>query len=188
MVLLAHHLSVEAANGVALGFRVRDGEGRPRFVTAARVGGSLLSSDLTVSYERNALPAGAPKPGDGNVLKPLHGVNLGGHGWLGKGTWALTSTLLVGAAWATMAIFDGRERLPSQLRAASIDRQSWYAAVWEAYALSLVQSFLLVDLAKVLCLALTSEPLLARLGLHRRGGRWLARPIRRVHKLLDLFL
>ena len=87
-----------------------------------------------------------------------------------------------------MLVFEARERLPSQLQAASVDQQSWHAAVQESYALSLVQSFLLIDLMKVLCLTLTLQPLLSRVGLNKRGGRCLSKPMRRLHKLLDFML
>ena len=110
---------------------------------------------------------------------------MGGFGIL---AWVFNGLLLVASTFGTLLVLDARQRLPSELQAASVDDKTWYEAVLEAFLLSLLQSFLLVDLVKALCLTLTSEPILARVGLRKPGGKAFAKPIRRLHTMLDLLL
>ena len=182
----AQHLSLDPTYAVAVGFCVR-ANGQSAFVPASHIGGSLFSRRLTIGYEGAALPAGASEPNRSNVIRSQHGLRLGGSGGLGGLAWAFNGALLVGATFGSMLVLESRA-LPSPLQASAVDEQSWYASVRETYILSLVQSLLLVDLLKVLCLTLTSEPMLARVGLKKRGRKCLGKPIRRLHKVLEFLL
>ena len=94
-------------------------------------------------------------------------------------------------------VADARSQYPRSLQASAIGQADWEASVLGACALGLVHSFLLVDLAKVLCLTFTSTPALALCGLSNgRRKRPLGRvcdvcirkPLRRAHKFLDALL
>ena len=186
--LSVHQLSTDPNGSVAVGFHLR-AHGKPAFVAASHISGTLLSRRVTVQYAPAALPLGVSEPSRSNVMKsPQVALWLGGAGWFSWLAWAVNTALLLVATFATMLVFEARERLPLQLQAASVEDASWHAAVREACFLSLLQSFLLIDFIKVLCLTLTSDLALARAGMRKRSGKCFARPIRRFHKLLDWFL
>ena len=191
-------LSIDPAGGVEVGFMLRTPTETTHggvFVPAEHVGGTLSSSLITIHYPRAALPPGASPPTVSEVVRPLtsKGYHARGGSVLGWGAadaaaWVVNLTLLLGASISTLAAFQARDNLPLQLQAGSMSYAQWTTAVVRAFSFSLLQSLLVVDLLKVICLTATSEPLLVRIGLHKKSGRRLAKPIRRLHKLMDLLL
>jgi hypothetical protein len=79
--------------------------------------------------------------------------------------------------------------LPYHLQASSLDEAEWHATFRSTFALSLINSFVLIDALKVVLLTLTSAPGLDGPLMRTRCRRLLVRkPLRRMHRVLDMVL
>ena len=186
----AWQLSTQSGEGVAIGVTVMM-QGQQTFVPASRIRGSLCSQTLTVEYMRASLPQGlqhAPTKGQVHAPRPRRTPQLLGWSAAGMAVWAVSVLLLVAAVFGTLVALQARARLPTQLQASPVDDASWRTSVGSAFGISLLQSLLVVDGVKVLCLFATSKAMLARMGLQSKRMERFAKPVRRLHKIMDVIL
>jgi hypothetical protein len=186
----------------------RDGDGAaPHAVHVTRVGvpgvlGGLMSlvgrTQYVVSYHAHELPTGVTSV-DAHALSPPPASRaapaLGACSLARVGGWIFNACLLWGALLWLRVTLASRPLQPALLVASAIDDETWVARVREATLLSLLNSLLLIDSVKVLCLTCTSKPALVVLcgcgdsdgKLHGALGL-VRRLLRRTHKLLDVLL
>lgn len=194
-----------APDGVGLGFHLRsaaDG-GHESFVPAARIAGSLLLRTVWVSYERSQLPPGCAEPSLSRVQPPLSGLSrlvgkpppVGTWHAAGVCAWAFNSLVLWGMWLMLVFVFEARRLMPQGLQASAKSEEEWLGAFASGFGLSFVQSLVLVDAAKVLCLTLTCAPALAACGCGKgekgcwsKLGKLARKPLRRAHKIMDIIM
>ena len=108
---------------------------------------------------------------------------------MGVLAWLFNLALLGGAGFGMLTILWARHLLPRTLHAGSVDEATWRARLGGSFAMSVLNSLVLVDALKVVCLTLTSAPALAAFGLEQRSAsapaRIVRKLLRRAHKVLD---
>lgn len=118
------------------------------------------------------------------------------HCWLRVGVgprgllaWTLNGTLLIGLSAGLVYTVLSRAVLPRTLHASALDEEEWQSTFLQAFVLAMLQSLILIDLLKVMCLTNTSlgGPL-DQLVLRRAGCRCLRKPLRRLYKVFDILL
>ena len=114
--------------------------------------------------------------------------------------WGVNSLLLVLMLWWLLLTLEARRTLPAALEVTALSDSEWAALAARLALLGVLNSLLLVDAMKVLCLTLTSRPVLQRaaglLGAHAEAwmnsdtlfARTVRKVLRRVHKVFDVLM
>ena len=161
----------------------------------ARLGGCPSAGVLRLTLDETRLPPGLSRPTAEQVVPMAPGegsppeLPLCRCGHRTVIAWGVNLLMLVGSSLWILFIFLSLHLLPENLEATALTREEWYASFNAAFLFSLVTSFLLVDGVKICLLSMMSLPEIeAALKASKLKKALIRKPLRRLHKLLDMLL
>ncbi len=193
--------------GLGDGATATAGSACARYVPALHVSlaGPALVRTLRVGFDGSELPPGliprGPELRRSQVARASSRSTMGSTAFLHPThcrwqcllAWAVNGGLFVGATFWLLFVLASRELVqPSQLHAGALDDGEWYAQLRVSFGMQLFYSLVVVDGVKIACLTLTSGPMLE--GFMPPKATWpiahgmIRRPLRRMHKVLDVLL
>ena len=153
---------------------------------------SAHAGALRVELEASVLDATlAGRPWDSNLLVRQSDppkLPLWPAGWRAVLAWAVNLAMLLTAFAWLMLILLSLYLWPSQLHANAYSHEEWLVSFQVALCLSLASSFLVIDGVKVALLTLLSLPKFEAALQGRVRAKLLRKPLRRLHKVLDVIL
>ena len=193
------------ADGYTLGFlklsdgerslKLADGSSAPCIFVAALHIGRIGFNRYRVTYRaryRSDVPVAAalvvPNFIDGVGDAPML-LRPGGYRW--RIAWAVNAALLFVSAIGVLHLLGSGNDTSSAhyLQASALSQEEWRSKVLVSYLYSVAQSFIIVDGVKVGLIWLTSGPVLQLAFPHGSlRHRLIIKPLRRMHKIVDVVL
>ena len=145
---------------------------------------------MRVHLARDELPQGVSSAEEvyQSLVRPKRAPALllsSGVLWKALVAWSLNLTLLMGSLLCVAYVMLSRSLLPRDLQAVATDETEWHEAFVTAFALATLNSLLLIDGLKVLCLTVTCVGGPLETCIEKRC-KWLRKPIRKLYKLVDV--